>query len=131
MVQFVVVLAQVENDISGNTSSTKIIGVGRAVSDGAFIATICDVAVDPEYQKRGIGRRIVKQLVQDMKRKGGPTGYAVFPPKASWRFFWMIGFRSDRKYRFMAYRDKEELTSKSSTGKENICRNTGDSDCSI
>jgi ribosomal protein S18 acetylase RimI-like enzyme len=27
-------------------------------------ATICDVAVDPEYQKRGIGRRIVKQLVQ-------------------------------------------------------------------
>ncbi|KAH9550367.1 hypothetical protein CY35_10G068200 [Sphagnum magellanicum] len=128
---FVVVLAQVENDISGSTSSTKIIGVGRAVSDGAFIATICDVAVDPEYQKRGIGRRIVKQLVQDMKRKGGPTGYAVFPPKASWRFFWMIGFRSDRKYRFMAYRDKEELTSSSSTGKENICRNTGDSDCSI
>ncbi len=31
--------------------------------------------------------------MQDMKRKGGPTGYAVFPPKASWRFFWMIGFR--------------------------------------
>jgi hypothetical protein len=26
MVQFVVVLAQVENDISGSTSSTKIIG---------------------------------------------------------------------------------------------------------
>jgi hypothetical protein len=31
----------------------------------------------------------------------------------------------------MAYRDKEELTSRSSIGKENICGNTGDSDCSI
>jgi hypothetical protein len=31
----------------------------------------------------------------------------------------------------MAYRDKEELTSRSSTGKENICGNTGDSDCGI
>jgi ribosomal protein S18 acetylase RimI-like enzyme len=27
-------------------------------------ATICDVAVDPLYQRRGIGRRIVKELVK-------------------------------------------------------------------
>lgn len=39
-------------------------GIGRAVSDGAFVATICDVSVHPDYQKRGIGRRIVKELVK-------------------------------------------------------------------
>eukprot|EP00897_Mesotaenium_endlicherianum_P006501 jgi/Mesen1/587/ME000107S10827 len=89
----------------------QIIGVGRAVSDGAFVATICDVAVLPDYQRRGVGRKIVKRLVQEMKGKG-PTGFAVFPPPSSRRFFWMLGFRADRKYRIMAYKGKiDTLTS--------------------
>jgi len=103
MLQFVVVLAEQENVDLGTMTSSKVVGIGRAVSDGAFIATICDVAVDPEYQNRGIGRRIVKRLVQEMKRKGGPTGFAVFPPPLARRFFWLIGFRSDRKFHLMAY----------------------------
>ncbi|KAJ7568752.1 hypothetical protein O6H91_01G046800 [Diphasiastrum complanatum] len=87
---FVVVLAQ-EDASTFSQPSKKIVGVGRAVSDGAFV-------------RQGIGRRIVKWLVQDMKNKGGPTGFAVFPPPSARRFFWMIGFRSDRKYRFMVYK---------------------------
>ncbi|MCO5591458.1 hypothetical protein L7F22_045441 [Adiantum nelumboides] len=81
-------------------------GFGRAVSDGAFIATICDVAVDPAYQRRGIGRRIVKELVKTMKQSEGPSGFAVFPPPKARLFFWSIGFRPDRNYRFMTYRGK-------------------------
>ncbi|XP_073386309.1 histone acetyltransferase TAP1 isoform X2 [Physcomitrium patens] len=105
---FVIVLAEQEKDDLGLRSTPKVVGIGRAVSDGSFIATICDVAVDPEYQKQGIGRRIVKRLVQEIKKKGGPSGFAVFPPPIARQFFWLIGFRSDRKYRLMGYRGKEE-----------------------
>ncbi|CAI7854641.1 unnamed protein product [Closterium sp. NIES-54] len=65
-------------------------------------ATICDVAVLPEYQQKGVGRRIVRKLIQDMQRRG-PSGYAVFPPPLARRFFWMMGFRYERKYSLMAH----------------------------
>lgn len=100
---FVVVLEQGEDSKGFHR---KLVGFGRAVSDGAFIATICDVAVDPAYQRRGIGRKIVKELVKNMKQKGGPTGFAVFPHPRARRFFWTIGFRSDRQFRFMTYRGR-------------------------
>ncbi|KAG0612119.1 hypothetical protein M758_6G003200 [Ceratodon purpureus] len=118
---FVIVLAEQENNDLGLRTRPKVVGIGRAVSDGAFIATICDVAVDPEYQKQGIGRRIVKRLVQEIKKKGGPSGFAVFPPPLARRFFWLIGFRSDRKYRLMGYRGKEEkVDSTANAGDESL-----------
>ncbi|CAI5470202.1 unnamed protein product [Closterium sp. Yama58-4] len=86
----VVVMDESQRSLSGKRGKT--IGVGRAISDGSFVATICDVAVLPEYQQKGVGRRIVRKLIQDMQRRG-PSGYAVFPPPLARRFFWMMGFR--------------------------------------
>ncbi|CAI5983627.1 unnamed protein product [Closterium sp. NIES-65] len=89
----VVVMDESQRSLSGKRGKT--IGVGRAISDGSFVATICDVAVLPEYQQKGVGRRIVRKLIQDMQRRG-PSGYAVFPPPLARRFFWMMGFRYER-----------------------------------
>lgn len=100
---FVVVIAR-EEEVEG--TQNKIVGVGRLISDGAFIATICDVAVDPAYQRRGIGRKIVKYLVKATKKMGGPSGFAAFPPPLARLFFWMIGFRYDKKFYFMVYKGK-------------------------
>eukprot|EP00245_Coleochaete_scutata_P017895 TRINITY_DN9022_c0_g1_i1.p1 TRINITY_DN9022_c0_g1~~TRINITY_DN9022_c0_g1_i1.p1 ORF type:complete len:131 (-),score=14.65 TRINITY_DN9022_c0_g1_i1:131-523(-) len=88
---------------------SKTLGVERdpnkimTAMRNSISASICDVAVLPEYQRRGIGRKIVKRLAQDMRHKG-PTGFAAFPPPLARRFFWMAGFRADKKYRLMAYR---------------------------
>lgn len=41
----------------------RLIGAGRAVSDGVWRAAIFDVVVLPEYQRQGIGRQIVKRIV--------------------------------------------------------------------
>lgn len=41
-----------------------LIGFGRAISDGSYQAAIYDVAVLPEYQGRGIGRMIIKSIVE-------------------------------------------------------------------
>jgi ribosomal protein S18 acetylase RimI-like enzyme len=42
---------------------SQIIGVGRALADGADCSYICDIALHPEYQGLGLGKEIVKKLV--------------------------------------------------------------------
>lgn len=42
----------------------KIIGFGRAISDGAYQGGIYDVAVIPEYQGKGIGKLIVENILK-------------------------------------------------------------------
>jgi ribosomal protein S18 acetylase RimI-like enzyme len=40
----------------------KLIGVGRALSDGVDCSYLCDIAVHPEFQGRGLGKAIVLKL---------------------------------------------------------------------
>lgn len=40
----------------------RLVGTGRAISDGVYQAAIYDIAVLPEYQGKGIGRRIIENL---------------------------------------------------------------------
>lgn len=42
----------------------KLIGFGRAISDGIYQAAIYDVAVLPEYQGRNVGRTIVNSILK-------------------------------------------------------------------
>ena len=41
----------------------KLVGAGRALSDGVWRAAIYDVAVLPEYQGKGIGSMIIRHLI--------------------------------------------------------------------
>lgn len=41
----------------------RLIGAGRGISDGALRAAIYDVVVLPEYQGKGIGTMIMKNLI--------------------------------------------------------------------
>ena len=43
--------------------SDRLVGFARAISDGAFNAYISTVAVLPEYQKRSIGRELIRRLL--------------------------------------------------------------------
>jgi ribosomal protein S18 acetylase RimI-like enzyme len=42
----------------------KLAGAARAFSDGMDCAVICDVAIAPEYQGRGLGNAVVGHLVR-------------------------------------------------------------------
>ena len=41
----------------------RLIGVGRGISDGEYSAYVCDVAVLPEFQGKGVGTKIVQSLL--------------------------------------------------------------------
>lgn len=41
----------------------KMIGIGRSISDGVRQSALYDIAIDPIYQGRGIGRSILDRLM--------------------------------------------------------------------
>lgn len=41
----------------------QMIGFGRAISDGAYQAAIYDVAVKTDFQKKGLGKTIVENIM--------------------------------------------------------------------
>ena len=48
----------------------RLIGFGRAVSDGASDAYIQDVVVDPDFRRRGIAGAMVRLLLRELRRRG-------------------------------------------------------------
>lgn len=42
----------------------KLVGFGRALSDGAYQSAIYDVVVLPAYQNQGVGKAIMKALME-------------------------------------------------------------------
>jgi len=45
-------------------SDETLIGVGRALADGIDCSYICDVAIHPDYQSKGIGKDVVNTLIK-------------------------------------------------------------------
>lgn len=46
--------------------NSKLIGFGRAISDGVYRALIDDIIVDRAYQKKGLGKVIVENLLKQL-----------------------------------------------------------------
>ncbi|MEW5725272.1 MAG: GNAT family N-acetyltransferase [Thermodesulfobacteriota bacterium] len=67
----------------------QIIGFGRALSDGHYQSAIYDVVVLPEYQNQGIGKAIMKALLEKLPKTGPVLIYAV-PGKQD--FYKKFGF---------------------------------------
>lgn len=45
----------------------QLVGAGRALADGADCSYLCDIAVHPEHQGKGLGKAIVQHLVDASK----------------------------------------------------------------
>jgi|GEM_PF-469544 len=48
----------------------RVVGMGRAISDGVSDAYIQDVVVDPAFRGKGVGGRIVADLVHRLRHDG-------------------------------------------------------------
>ena len=76
----------------GAWKGEKLIGMGRAISDGGSDAYIQDVFVSAPYRNRGIGAGIVSTLVQKLRERGiGWIGLIGVP--GTERFYRELGFR--------------------------------------
>lgn len=48
-------------------NGTKLVGILRAVGDGATIVFIQDILVLPEYQRKGIGTKLIRSALEKYK----------------------------------------------------------------
>lgn len=69
----------------------KLVGVSRALTDFSFCCYLSDLAVDVNYQKKGIGKR----LVEETHRIAGPlTSLILLAAPAAVDYYPKIGMES-------------------------------------
>ena len=67
----------------------KLVGVARSVTDFAYCCYLSDLAVDDEYQKRGIGRALIQLTQSSLGKKA--TVILLAAPKAK-AYYPRLGF---------------------------------------
>jgi len=45
----------------GAWDNDRLVGAVRVLTDGYFVATVPEILVDPDYQRRGIGRELMSR----------------------------------------------------------------------
>ncbi|MBM7703913.1 GNAT family N-acetyltransferase [Metabacillus iocasae] len=55
--------------------SSKLIGMGRVIGDGACFFHVVDIAVDPSYQGRGLGKVIMSQITAYLDAHAPKSAY--------------------------------------------------------
>lgn len=77
------------------TKNNQVIAMGRLIGDGMYYM-IVDVVVKPEYQKQGIGSRIVDMLldyVEENTPAGGRSSVQLIAEKGKEDFYTKKGFK--------------------------------------
>jgi citrate lyase synthetase len=70
--------------------SGRLIAVGRALADGRDCSYICDVAVHPSHQGRGLGKEVVSRLVAFSK---GHKKIILYAAPGKEPFYRKLGFK--------------------------------------
>jgi predicted N-acetyltransferase YhbS len=68
----------------------RLVGIARSLSDFAFATYLSDLAVDLSYQRRGIGRELVRRTQQ----AGGRATVLLFAAPAAVDYYPRLGFRA-------------------------------------
>ena len=73
----------------------KTIGMARVIGDGIYYL-IVDVLVDPEYQKNGIGKKLINEIVKEIEnktKKGQKCSINLVSISGKEEFYEKCGFR--------------------------------------
>nr|WGH12799.1 hypothetical protein Ycf52 [Echinothamnion sp.] len=75
-------------------NTKKLIGFARVTSDGAFNATIWDVVIDPKFQRQGLGKALMNEVIKQL-RKHDISTITLFADPEVIKFYKHIGFIID------------------------------------
>lgn len=79
---------------SRKNKQKQLIGFARATSDHAFNATIWDVVVHPDFQRKGLGKILMYKTIQEL-RLADITTITLFADPQVISFYKNIGFVTD------------------------------------
>lgn len=81
----------------------RLVGAARAISDGEREALIVGVVVRPEFQRRGIGTTMMRELTEDLK---GTAILLTSPEEENLPFYRSVGFRTHKRVMALGYPDE-------------------------
>lgn len=55
--------------------SNRLVGMGRVIGDGGCFYQVVDIAVHPDYQRRGIGLEIMTRLMEQLRENAPKSAY--------------------------------------------------------
>lgn len=84
--------------------ATRLIGFGRAISDGVYQGAVYDVAIVPEFQRKGIGTIIMKKI---MERLAG-CNIILYAAPGKEEFYKTLGLRK-MKTGMVLFRNPEKM----------------------
>ena len=61
--------------LSIREETDTLIAMGRLVGDGGCFVQICDIAVHPNHQGKGLGRRVMQELMDYIEREIPKTAW--------------------------------------------------------
>jgi predicted N-acetyltransferase YhbS len=74
----------------------RLVGVSRSVTDFVYCCYLSDLAVDPEYQKSGIGQELVRRTQEAL---GDEVMILLLSVPAAMEYYPKIGFeKNDRAF---------------------------------
>ena len=53
----------------------RVVAMGRVIGDGGCFFQVCDMAVEPEHQGQGLGKRIFARLMEDLQARAPTSAY--------------------------------------------------------
>src|SRR5690606_28247620 len=87
--------------------SGRTVGMGRAISDGVSDAYIQDLVVLPDFRGRGVGKAIIKRLVEVCISRG-ITWIALVAEPGTQEFYKEAGFSPMEGHMPMLHRDGKD-----------------------
>ncbi len=74
--------------------NNKTIAIGRVIGDAGIYYYIQDVIVFPKFQRKGLGRRIMKSIINYLNENADPTAFiGLMAAKGFWKFYEEYGFQ--------------------------------------
>ena len=92
--------------VTAEDESGKVVGMGRAVSDGCSDAYIQDVVVLQSHRKQGIGGKIIRHIICELRKKGIDWIGLIGEPGTE-SFYTHLGFKTLKNYIPMKLEDNE------------------------
>lgn len=79
--------------------SDSVIGMGRVVGDGGCFIIICDIAVLPEHQKKGLGKILIETLLKWCQKNINEGAFvSLFADGPAKQLYQRYGFRETGPY---------------------------------
>jgi ribosomal protein S18 acetylase RimI-like enzyme len=72
----------------------KLVGMGRVIGDGGCNFEVVDVAVHPEYQRQGIGSRVMQSIMNYLQENAPSSAYvSLIADGGAPRLYEKFGFK--------------------------------------